>query len=120
MFFQPSKRVKTTVKRPILTGFPGLQLNMSIDHMQLLGAFVMMNLSRQPGFKQQMDEMMEFLQQMQTATEAIAVQMESVQTEFHKIKAKTAERQTAYTELSPVTNQKYVNPILQTLVRFMH
>ncbi|RYD03480.1 hypothetical protein N752_18910 [Desulforamulus aquiferis] len=39
MFFPPSKPAKTTVKSPMVPGFPGLQFNMSIDHMQLLGTW---------------------------------------------------------------------------------
>lgn len=115
MFFPPSKpAAKTTVKGPHL-GFPGLQLNLSVDHIQLLGTLAMMSMSRQPGFKQQMEEFMSFLKQIQQAAEAIAVQMESVQQEFLKMNAKATERQVV--EPQPNT---YVNPIINQLFRLMH
>ncbi|RYD03479.1 hypothetical protein N752_18905 [Desulforamulus aquiferis] len=74
----------------------------------------MMTLSRQPGFKKQMEETMDFLRQIQQAAEAIAVQMEVVQTEFKKIKADEQ-----IIEAVPRQTNQHGNPFLQHLFRLM-
>jgi len=102
---------------PILKGFPGLQLNLNVNHMQLLGTLALMGLSSRPGFKEDMQQIMQFLQQAQAAAEAISAQVESMQAEFDKVKTRMAERQSS-SPPRPEANP-YVNPFIQQLLKFL-
>ncbi|AQS58380.1 hypothetical protein [Desulforamulus ferrireducens] len=122
MFLYPPKKPGNTKSMPAMPGLlPGLNLQLDADHLQLLGTFVMMGLSRRPGFKEEMEQMMAFLTRMQEAAEAISVHMETVQKEFQKVKAKMAERppraisQEGRKEGMP----PHLNPLLQHLFRLM-
>lgn len=124
MFFQPPKKPGTTKSMPVMPGlFPGLNLKLDVDHLQLLGTFVMMGLSRRPGFKEEMEQMMAFLSRMQEAAEAISVHMETVHAEFQKVKTKMADRPTPR-QIPQEGSRKegmppHFNPLLQHLIRLM-
>lgn len=122
MFFQPPKKPGPTKSMPVMPGlFPGLNLKLDVDHLQLLGTFVMMGLSRRPGFKEEMEQMMAFLSRMQEAAEAISVHMETVHEEFQKVKTKMADRPTGQIpqEGSRKGMPPHFNPLLQHLIRLM-
>lgn len=102
---------------PIMTGLPGLNLNLSVDHIQLLGTLAIIGLSRRPGFKEEIEQFVEFLRQVQAAAEAITVQMEAVQQQFDKAKAKVSQRQETAAKRSEAN--PYLNPFLQHLFKFM-
>lgn len=117
-FYPPKKPDNPPKGMPVMTGIPGLQLNLNVDHMQLLGTIMMMGLARRPGFKEELEEMMAIMKRMQEAAEAISLQMEAVDTEFNKVKTKVAERTQPQTAPKQVGGT-YVNPLLQHLFNLM-
>ena len=122
MFFPFMRPVPPPSKRtPLMPVIPGLQLNLNVDHTQLLGTMIMMGLSRRPGFKEEMESFMSFLQRMQEAADAISIQMETVHQEFQKVKAKVAERSETpvQREVPRQEGPMLVNPLLQHLFRLM-
>ncbi len=124
MFYQPPRKPSPTNKVPVMPSlFPGLNLNLDVDHMQVLGTLVMMGLSRRPGFKEEMEQMMAFFTRMQESAEAISVHMETVHSEFQKVKTKMVDRPTPK-QIPQEVNRKEVrpyhfNPLLNHLFRLM-
>lgn len=124
MFFNPPKRPDTAKGMPVMPGlFPGLNLKLDVDHMQLLGTIVMMSLSRRPGFKEEMEQMMGFLTRMQEAADAISVHMETVHSEFQKIQPNVTSKPTPRA-VPQVCSRKegmppHFNPLLHHLLRLM-
>ncbi|MEW6696392.1 MAG: hypothetical protein ACOY35_08465 [Bacillota bacterium] len=121
MFFSPARPGPPSKGMPVMSAFPGLQLNLNVDHYQLLGTLVMMGLSQRPGFKREMEELVTFIQKMQEAAETITVQMETVHHEFQKVrkiaeqpKTRPVQREVAKPERTP-----YVNPLLHHLLRML-
>ncbi|MEW6064664.1 MAG: hypothetical protein ACOY3U_04755 [Bacillota bacterium] len=122
MFFPPRRPGPPPKGMPIMSAFPGLQLNLNVDHFQLLGTLVMMGLSRRPGFKREMEELVTFIQKMQEAAETISAQMETVHSEFQRVKTRIAEQQNVKPVQQEVPKQErtpYVNPLLYHLFRMM-
>ena len=124
MFFHPPRKPGPTKGLPVMPGlFPGLNLNLDVDHMQLLGTVVMMSLSRRPGFKEEMEQMMAFLTRMQEAADAISVHMETVNSEFQKVKTTMADRPTPMAIPQESIRKErmpyHFNPLLQHLFRLM-
>ncbi|MEG6522493.1 hypothetical protein [Desulfotomaculum sp. 1211_IL3151] len=123
MFFQPRRPGSPSKGLPVQTGIPGLNLNLSVDHIQVMGTLLMMGLNRRPGFKEEMAEFMLFMQKMQEAAETISVQMESVHQEYAKVKAKMQEPIANGKDVKRETSRQegtaYVNPLLQHLFRLM-
>ncbi|CCO08809.1 hypothetical protein [Desulforamulus hydrothermalis] len=107
---------------PVIPGLPGLRLNLTIDHFQLLGTLLMMGLSQRPGFKNQLEELVVFIQKMQEAAEAISVQMEAVHKEFSRVKARMAEYQNIQPDEQAAAKPPrsyYANPLLHHLLRML-
>ncbi|SHE58118.1 hypothetical protein [Desulforamulus putei] len=122
MFFPPRRPGPPPKGMPVISGIPGIQLNLNVDHFQLLGTLLMMGLSQRPGFKSELEELVAFIQKMQEAAEAISVQMETVQKEFLRVKSKVAKYQNVkpvQRETSRPQGNPYVNPLLQQLLRMM-
>lgn len=123
MFLQPRRPGSPSKGVPVQTGIPGLNLNLNIDHIQVLGTLLMMGLSRRPGFKEEMEEFMLFMQKMQEAAETISVQMESVHQEYAKVKARmqepTANVKNVNREVVRQGGTPYFNPLLHHLFRLM-
>lgn len=123
MFFPPRKTPGKGKEIPIMSGLPGLQLNLNINHMQLLGTLAMLGLSRRPGFREDIEEFMGLLRQFQEAADIITVQMENMQKEFQKVQAKVTERQGLQAPWQESQNEAYphMNPfmLLQQLFQFM-
>ncbi|GAB6182015.1 hypothetical protein JCM14036_33340 [Desulfotomaculum defluvii] len=120
MFFQPRRPGPPPKGMPVQTGIPGLNLNLNVDHVQVMGTLLMMGLSRRPGFKEEMEEFMLFMQKMQEAAETISIQMESMHKEYSKVKARMQEntasvkRENSRQEMVP-----YNNPLLHHLFKLM-
>lgn len=120
MFFPPPRKPSPPPKGvPMMTGIPGLQLNLNVDHVQLLGTVVMMGLARRPGFKEEMEEMMAFMKRMQEAVETIHAQMEAVNLEFQRVNAKVAEKQSTPQDPRQEGGGTFMNPFLQHLFKLM-
>ena len=95
MFFPPRRAPKTVKEKsqgvPIVSGLPGIQLRLDVDHMQLLGTLAMFGLSQNPGLKGMMQEFTGFVQQAQATADTLTVQMENMQKEFQKVQTKMME-----------------------------
>lgn len=117
--YYPPKRPNNPPKgMPVATGIPGLQLNLNVDHMQLLGTIMMMGLVRRPSFKEELEEMIAFIKRMQEAAETISQQMEAVHAEFKRVKTKMAERTQPQNPPKHVGGT-YMNPFLHHLFNLM-